>query len=309
MPDRTLAFLSSADMRVPMEDVTFNRVGETSGMKVVQRLHQLALLVLLVALPSYAHAQDGRIAGRVTDQETGAPIAGVQVHIEALNLGTVTQEDGRFLLLNVPAGSHTVRAEHIGYASSTERNVEVASGASVVLNFELRMRALRLDDIVVTGVVDPIEGVKVPFSVGSLSRSEMPVPNTHSALAALQGKVAGVNVIRNSGRPGTGVTIQLRTPTSITHSNTPLYVVDGVILGEVGSNTIDVESLDGEGVEVTTRARAATSQGAGAAGGLLASTTAGGAGLDEDPSGLTDRGEIGTRALPQDLPLAKADYY
>src|SRR5690625_1025369 len=95
MPDRTLAFLSSADMRVPMEDVTFNRVGETSGMKVVQRLHQLALLVLLVALPSYAHAQDGRIAGRVTDQETGAPIAGVQVHIEALNLGTVTQEDGR----------------------------------------------------------------------------------------------------------------------------------------------------------------------------------------------------------------------
>jgi len=292
-----------------MEDVTFNRVGETSGMKVVQRLHQLALLVLLVALPSYAHAQDGRIAGRVTDQETGAPIAGVQVHIEALNLGTVTQEDGRFLLLNVPAGSHTVRAEHIGYASSTERNVEVASGASVVLNFELRMRALRLDDIVVTGVVDPIEGVKVPFSVGSLSRSEMPVPNTHSALAALQGKVAGVNVIRNSGRPGTGVTIQLRTPTSITHSNTPLYVVDGVILGDVGTNTIDIESLDVENIEVIKGAAASALYGSRAAGGVIAITTASGADLDQGTSRFTVRSEIGTSALPEGLPLANAHFY
>ena len=74
------------------------------------------ILALLLAVPGLRAQQ---ITGRVTNQVTGEPLAAVQVFIAGSGIGALTQQNGRYLLLNVPAGTHTVSAERIGYQSQT----------------------------------------------------------------------------------------------------------------------------------------------------------------------------------------------
>ncbi|MGD8872583.1 MAG: carboxypeptidase regulatory-like domain-containing protein, partial [Gemmatimonadota bacterium] len=75
---------------------------------------------LLLAVPGLDAQQTGTVTGRVTDSQGGAPIASVQIFIEDLNLGALTQQNGRYLLVNVPAGTHTVTAARIGYRTVTQ---------------------------------------------------------------------------------------------------------------------------------------------------------------------------------------------
>src|SRR5690554_7834351 len=90
-------------------------------------LHGLWLPLVMAAMPLAAHAQQtGSVQGTVTDQVSGAPLPGVQVFVVGTSSGTLTDENGAFLLADVPAGSRTVRAE-IGRASCRER-VESSGG-------------------------------------------------------------------------------------------------------------------------------------------------------------------------------------
>ena len=85
----------------------------------------LALVVLLIASPLQVDAQ--QITGTVRDQATGSPVANAQVFIEALNLGVLTQASGQYLLLGVPAGTHTVTVSSLGYRTETNE-VTVSEG-------------------------------------------------------------------------------------------------------------------------------------------------------------------------------------
>ena len=107
---------------------------------------------LLFAAPSLNAQQTGTVTGRVTDAQGGAPIASVQIYIEGLNLGALTQQNGRYLLVNVPAGTHTVTAARIGYGTITSE-VTVGAGATVVQDIVLTQEALQLQEVIVTGTV------------------------------------------------------------------------------------------------------------------------------------------------------------
>src|SRR5205085_8023740 len=98
------------------------------------------------------------------------------------------------------------------------------------------------------------------------------VPALGSASTMLAGKIAGVQVARGSGEPGSGAVVQLRTATSPFHSNSPLYVVDGVPLSDasfLGTQTMDFESMNIESIEVIKGAAAAALYGSRGANGVI----------------------------------------
>src|SRR5688572_22130904 len=128
-----------------------------------------AMLLALLVVPSLAAQQ---VTGRVTDQRSGQPLAAVQVFIAGSGIGALSQQNGRFLLLNLPAGTHTLTAERIGYRSVTA-TVMVAAGQTVVQDFQLAEQALGLDEIIVTGTPGGTQRRAIGNSVTSVSATEV----------------------------------------------------------------------------------------------------------------------------------------
>jgi TonB-linked SusC/RagA family outer membrane protein len=266
-----------------------------------------ALGVVLVAASARAGAQSGRIAGTVRDSAAGFPVGGANVVITGTTLGSSTADDGRYLLTGVQPGTYTVEARRLGYAPVRRAGVVVAAGQTVTVDFTVASAALHLQETVITGVVDPTAGTKVPFTVGRVTKEELPVPATN-AVASIQGKIAGVAIVPPA-QPGTGISIQLRSPTSINHSNAPLFVVDGVILSDADASSADLNSLDIESIEVVKGAAGASLYGSRAASGVIQIKTARGNGLSLGQTQFTFRSEMGGAAMSRDVPRAQYHYY
>lgn len=186
----------------------------------------LSLAAGLLLSAGMAYGQTGQITGRVIDRATQQPLVGAQVYLDGTSFGGLTQDGGRYLIVNVPAGTYTLAVQMLGFHEGRAENVRVTAGETTTRDFTLGVTALRLQEVVVTGTADPVAGVKVPFTVGKVTKADLPVPAI-SAEAAIEGKVAGVRVVRGSGRPGSGAEVLLRGATSLTKGNEPLYVVDG----------------------------------------------------------------------------------
>ena len=256
------------------------------------RIALVTCALLLWALPLSAQQQEvqrATINGTVTSRDSGDPMPGVQVFLSGTSFGAITQANGRYTIANVPPGTYTVIAQSIGYADGRRENVRVRAEAPTVLNFELATTALRLEQVVVTGTIDPTSGVKVPFTVGKVSADELPVPAA-AAVQSLQGKVSGVTVVSGSGQPGDQPDVLLRGFKSIYRNNTPLFVVDGVI---VGSTMGDIDAQDIESVEVVKGAAAASMYGSRAGAGVINITTKRGRDLAENTTRITLRSEYG----------------
>lgn len=262
--------------------------------------------LVLLCTSSTAFAQVGRITGQATDRNTQAPLVGVQVYLDGTSIGTVTQENGRYVIPNVPSGVYNVVAQMIGYANGREANVRVAADEATVVNFTLGTQALRLTEVVVTGTVDPTSGVKVPFAVGKVTAADMPVPAVN-AESAIRGRVSSARVVKGSGQPGTGVSVVLRGATSITKSNEPLYVVDGVILA---ASMVDIDAADIEDIEVVKGAAAASLYGARASAGVIQITTNRGRNIAEGQTRVTVRSEYGQNFMPDhSVQLTQAHHF
>src|SRR5688572_26003345 len=133
-----------------------------------QRLCLIALLAVFFA-PQLSAQQ---VTGRVTNSQTGEPLAAVQVFIAGSGIGALSQQNGRYLLLNVPAGTHTLTAERIGFRSATEQ-VNVAAGETVVQDFQLGEQALGLDEIIVTGTPGGTQRRAIGNTVTQVQASEI----------------------------------------------------------------------------------------------------------------------------------------
>jgi TonB-linked SusC/RagA family outer membrane protein len=176
--------------------------------------------------------QEGTVEGRVTDENTGEPLPGVNVTIEELadeGVGTATQGDGTYQITNVPAGSYTLRASFVGYQSETE-TIEVNPEETTTVNFQLQESTLDIDEVVVTGRATSVSRRNLASDVSTVSSADLNRVSSESIDQALQGKIAGANVQQNSGAPGGGLQVQLRGNSTIIGDFKPLYVVDGVIV-------------------------------------------------------------------------------
>jgi TonB-dependent SusC/RagA subfamily outer membrane receptor len=175
------------------------------------------------------------------------------------------------------------------------------------VDFKVLSAALHLQETVITGVVDPTAGTKVPFTVGRVTAEDMPVPATN-AVTSIQGKIAGVAIVPPA-QPGDGISIQLRTPTRINKSTSPLIVVDGVILSNVTSSSADLNSLDIESIEVVKGAAGSSLYGSKAASGVIQIRTARGNRLASGQTQFTVRSEFGGSSMSRDVERAKYHFY
>jgi TonB-linked SusC/RagA family outer membrane protein len=267
-----------------------------------------AALSCLLGLSNSLAAQGGRIAGTVTDSVARQPVAGAEVRVVGTGFRAATTRDGAYAIEHVPPGTYAVEVRHIGFRPLRRTGVEVTAGGSTALDFGLAATMFALEEIVVTGVVSETEATMLPFTVGRLDADRAPVPPPN-ALEAIQGKIAGVNVMPTSGQPGSGASVQLRTPTSINKSNDPLIAVDGVILGTTSGTEADLNSLDIERIEVLKGAAAASLYGSRAQAGVMQIWTRRGDRLDEGRTQLTLRSEVGFNSLAHKVRWAQYHSY
>ena len=181
----------------------------------------LGLLLYAGALSAQA---TGTVAGRVVDASTLGPISGAMVSVAGT--GGITGDDGRFLIMRVPAGTHQLRVILIGFAE-VSREVTVVAGQTVTLDLQLESEAVGLGEIVVTSSYDTQAQRDLTGVIETVSPAEFNTGRNVSPEQLIQGKVAGVQVF-DSGEPGGGVSIRIRGGTSVNASNEPLFVIDGV---------------------------------------------------------------------------------
>ncbi len=188
----------------------------------------LALWAVL-AWPGLSMAQQtGSVAGTVVDAINNLPLSGAQVSIEGTQRGSLSDGRGRFLILQVPVGAHTVRVTYIGYGTQTQE-ITVAAGGAATVAFELQISAVAMDEVVVTGTAGAVEKRKVGSSMAAMNmtqiRETLPVTDFGSAL---QARIPGVRSVGVVGGVGASRALQIRGKTSFSLDQRPVVYIDGV---------------------------------------------------------------------------------
>jgi TonB-linked SusC/RagA family outer membrane protein len=250
-----------------------------------------------------AQGQAAVLTGRVISDQ-GQPLAGANVQIPELNISVATNPAGAFTI-TVPATrvsgqAVTVRARAIGFRPSVTP-LTLTAGART-LDFNLAKDLTELSAVVITGVTQATEQIKLPFTVARIDTTQMPVSG-FNPISQLQGKIPGAMIVAASGRPGAAPSIVLRGPVSLNatgRTQQPLYLLDGVpLLGGLP----DINPSDIENVEVVKGAAAASLYGARAGAGVINITTKTGR---TAPEGIrfSARTEIGAGDVERAFPLA-----
>ena len=170
----------------------------------------------------------GSVHGRVIDSTNSQGLPNVSVLVEGTPLGTLTRADGSFDLSGVSAGSHVIRARRIGYTARTAP-VSVTAGSTANVDIRLVPQSTVLTEVVVTGYGTQRREA-ITGSVATVDAAQADKGVVTNATQLIQGHVTGVQIVQNSGEPGAGSQVRIRGGTSISASNEPLYVVDGVPL-------------------------------------------------------------------------------
>lgn len=218
----------------------------------------MALMLLL--LGQVVYSQSKTITG-VIKNEAGSPLQGASVVPKGQSLGTTTDAAGAFKI-SVSASVQTLVVSYVGFE---EQEISIRNESN--FNISLRIARGNLDEVVVVGYGSQ-KRRDITGSVSSVKGETFKTQPITSATEALQGRVAGVNVVKNSGAPDATPSIIIRGLASLNQPN-PLYIVDGIRVNDVSNvNIQDIETID-----VLKDAAAASIYGAAAAGGVILITT------------------------------------
>ena len=197
-------------------------------MRLVRHLVPALVAGLFWAVPLSAQQTTGGVTGKVVDASTQQPLANVEVAIAGTPYRELTRADGSFTLNGVPAGAQRLRATRIGYGSQIQE-IAVTPGGTTTAQISLAPAAAILEPVVVTGYGTQRREA-ITGSVSTVSAAAANVGVVTNVDQMIQARAAGVEVTRNNGEPGAGTQILIRGGSSISNSNEPLYVVDGVPL-------------------------------------------------------------------------------
>ena len=203
--------------------------GEQAEVRSVWRaaLLSLGLLALMVVSSTPLSAQEnGRITGTVTESSSGGPVSDAQVYLPDDAIGTLSRANGRYLIINVPTGTYTIRAERIGLGSA-EQQVTITAGGIATVDFVLEELALGLDEIVVTGTAGAARRREIGNSIAQINVAELP-DRPVDMIDLLQGAAPGLDMSATGGELGVAPAIRLRGNSSVSMSNNPIIYIDGV---------------------------------------------------------------------------------
>ena len=249
--------------------------------KLIRLLSVLAAFALFAS--PLAAQSGGVISGRVT-ANGGQPLVGASITIGGTALRTVTGQGGEFRVTNVPAGTHDVTATILGYAPRTQR-VSVAAGQTATASFALESSALEIGGLVVTATGREQRRREIGSSVSAINTAEVELAPVTNMSDLIQGRAAGVTVLQSSGTSGTGSRIRIRGNNSISLSNAPLLIIDGVrvesseaslgfgVGGQQPSRINDLNPEDIENIEILKGPAASALYGTAAANGVIQVTT------------------------------------
>ncbi len=241
----------------------------------------LPALLALVAAP--VQAQDtGTVTGRVIDSQTGQPLGSSQVFIPALDLGVLTEQNGRFTLSAVPSGDHSLTVQRLGYTAQNISFTAIAGETVTLPDVQLAQSALQLDALVITGTAGGTQRRAIGNAVAQIDATAITQRAQISTMQELlTARTPGLNFVRSSGNVGTGSAIRIRGVNSLTLGSQPLIYVDGVRMdnrsnagGSVrgGSQTSALDDLnpnDIASIEVIKGPAAATLYGTEASAGVI----------------------------------------
>ena len=242
-------------------------------------LMSVSLFALVTAAAPAAAQETGRVTGVVRAAETQRPLSGAQVYIQGTRIGALTSAEGRYLITNVPVGTHEVRVTLLGYSESAT-TVSVGAGQTATADFTVTETAVSLEGIVVTGTAAEVRAREVGNALDAVTSREfqnIPVTNPENILA---GRIPGLTVLQGNGQPGAGTTVRIRSQTTVSSTTDPLIYVDGIriyseTVGTQGGARLglsplqDIAAEDIERIEVIKGASAATLYGTEAAGGVI----------------------------------------
>ncbi|MGE6219631.1 SusC/RagA family TonB-linked outer membrane protein [Nubsella zeaxanthinifaciens] len=221
-------------------------------------------IFLLTLLTSFQVFAQSTVTGTVKDAETGETLVGVSVMLKGKSLGAVTDVNGKFSI-KVANNNEVLVFKYISYAS-----LEVPLNGKTSVEVKLRSENKSLNEIVVIGYGE-VQRKDLTGAVGSVKVEDLQKAPVASAIEALGGRVAGVQVSSESGKPGAGVNIVVRGANSLTQDNSPLYVVDGFPMEDANASILNPSEI--ESIEILKDASATAIYGARGANGVIMITT------------------------------------
>ena len=173
-----------------------------------------------------------KVSGTVLSQEDGQPIIGAAVKVDGTSTGMLTDVNGRFSL-TLPEGKNQLTISYLGYQSKT---VTAKNGMRVFLASDSQV----LQDVVVTAMGIKRSAKALGYSATAVDGDKIAAARTADIMSSLQGKVAGVQISSSASDPGSSNSVIIRGISSLSGTNQPLYVIDGVPM-----NNSAVYSTDG----------------------------------------------------------------
>ena len=189
-------------------------------MRIIRKNLNVLILIMSLLLGNYAMAQQSVLKGKVTDSSSGESLPGVSIVVKGTTNGTITNMDGVFTL-NTNKGD-IVQFSFVGYKTQ-----EVVSQGQKDLKIGLVPDIDELDEVVVIGYGQVKKG-DATGSVTAVSADDFNKGAIASPEELVMGKIAGVQITTGGGAPGSGSTIRIRGGSSLSASNDPLFVIDGV---------------------------------------------------------------------------------
>ena len=201
----------------------------------------LLLCSMLVLFIGFANAQQTKqVSGKVADKTTKEAIPGASVTLKGTSIVVSTDEKGEFKI-NIPtSGTVILQAKYLGYKLQ-----EITVGNLSKINFNLEDEVSTLDEVVINIGYGTVRKKDLTGAVSSINADVIAAAPVSSALEAIQGRVAGINISSTEGSPDAELTVRIRGGGSITGDNTPLYIVDGFPVSTIANIAPqDIETID-----------------------------------------------------------------
>ena len=200
----------------------------------MKRKLMLLMTCLMIGI-GLVNAQVKKVTGTVTSEEDGLPVVGASVLVKGTTVGTVTDIDGNFTISNVPSSAGTLVVSFIGLQT---QEVKIQP----VMKIMMQSNAHELDEVMVVAF-GTAKKSQFTGSASTIKADKIVTRQTSNVTNALSGQVAGVQITSSNGEPGSKATVRIRGIGSMSASNEPLYVVDGVPF-DGGIETINPQDIE-----------------------------------------------------------------